>query len=173
MQHKPTADDGCSVYRIYDAAGELMYVGVTKRGHKRQTEHVAHKRWADEMAETQWEHYPTREEALHREAHLIRTHHPRYNKIHRLPDAGQPERQEYRLRAQQYDVMVRLGREVKAVDRQTKNLMARVLVMHELQSMFNRVLRKNRPPSGSEINRMYTLLRRLEKFADQASEEAA
>lgn len=74
----------CSVYRIYDAAGDLLYVGITNGGMRRQARHIAQKEWASEMARTEWEHYPRRAEAILRERHLIQTEHPKYNSVHAL-----------------------------------------------------------------------------------------
>lgn len=72
----------CSVYRIYNADGDLLYVGVTHRGNQRNVEHVNGKAWASEVARTEWEHLPSRDDALLREIELIRDLEPKYNVTH-------------------------------------------------------------------------------------------
>jgi hypothetical protein len=68
-----------SVYRLYNEAGELLYVGLTDRGHLRVADHLASKPWAWEIAETRWEHFATRDEAAARERTVIEGEYPLYN----------------------------------------------------------------------------------------------
>ena len=72
-------DEPCSVYLIENASGDLIYVGITSRGHIRQAEHLATKEWGAEVATTRWEHFPSRIEAAAREHALIREHAPKHN----------------------------------------------------------------------------------------------
>src|ERR687884_419494 len=76
-----------SVYKFFDAQGALLYVGVTSQGPGRFYQHNRQKEWWPEVASTQIEHYPTREQALEREKELIRIEHPREN-IQHLPGAS-------------------------------------------------------------------------------------
>jgi predicted GIY-YIG superfamily endonuclease len=71
---KPTA-----VYLLYNSADELLYIGVTDRGQRRQTEHHRSKAWASEIHRTEWEHFDTRDAALAREVELIAERKPREN----------------------------------------------------------------------------------------------
>lgn len=76
-----------SVYRYYDPAGILLYVGITSRGTARNREHNATKDWWPFVTRQEVEHYPTRDEAAHREVALIRAHRPPFNRQHN-PDGG-------------------------------------------------------------------------------------
>lgn len=67
------------VYLLYDVNNKLLYVGITKRGFGRLSEHLHHQSWWDQVASTQFEHYATRAEALAREARLIESEEPLYN----------------------------------------------------------------------------------------------
>lgn len=80
---KPT-----SVYLYFDRGGVLIYVGITGRGVSRQQEHERDKPWWAYTHTQTIEHYPTRDEALAREAVLIATHCPPFNTQHN-GDTGQ------------------------------------------------------------------------------------
>lgn len=69
----------CSVYQYFDASGALLYVGITGRGVKRSHEHARSKDWWPETTGCAIEHYPSRPEALAREAYLIATYKPPHN----------------------------------------------------------------------------------------------
>jgi hypothetical protein len=69
----PTA----TLYRFYDAAGVLLYVGQTIRGYERLRQHTR-KAWFPEAAQVIFERVPA-SEILAREAAAIREEHPRYN----------------------------------------------------------------------------------------------
>ena len=71
-----------SVYRYYDDAGALLYVGITNLGLRRNSEHNLSKEWWPFVASQKVDHYDTRKEALRREAHLIRLCHPPFNVVH-------------------------------------------------------------------------------------------
>lgn len=71
-----------SVYRYYDRAGLLLYVGITSRGTRRQAEHNADKEWWPFVTSQDVEHYPARAEAAAREKALIREFRPPFNKLH-------------------------------------------------------------------------------------------
>lgn len=68
-----------SVYQYFDAAGHLLYVGVTGRNVKRGQEHARTKEWWPLVATSTVDHFPTRERALAEESYLIRYHQPPYN----------------------------------------------------------------------------------------------
>jgi hypothetical protein len=72
--------NGTSVYRFYDQAGVLLYVGVANRPAERWADHSG-KPWWHLVARTELERYPTRAEALRVEAESIRYEHPRYNQL--------------------------------------------------------------------------------------------
>ena len=68
-----------SVYRLFDADGLLLYVGITRQGHHRLHEHARDKAWWRDVASATFEHLPTRDAALRREAQAIHTEAPLYN----------------------------------------------------------------------------------------------
>ena len=74
-------DEPTDVYRYYNAAGQLLYVGVTNFFARRDQQHKTIKNWKHEIdhGRTTIESHRTRQEALAREAYLIRAENPRYN----------------------------------------------------------------------------------------------
>lgn len=71
---KPT-----SLYRFYDQAGDLLYVGITSRGWERFAQHSRTKAWWPHVTTALVEHYPTRDAALTAEAEAIKTEGPMHN----------------------------------------------------------------------------------------------
>ncbi len=74
---KPVVPDTW-VYRFFDRAGVLLYVGVTNQCAKRFDQHGRERLWWREVAVVE-DHFDTREEAEAHERELIRTSMPRYN----------------------------------------------------------------------------------------------
>jgi predicted GIY-YIG superfamily endonuclease len=75
-----------AVYRIYNAADELLYVGITNDLYVRWTDHKATKPWWREEAhryDVLW--YASREEAAAEERRAIIAERPRHNKLCLLP----------------------------------------------------------------------------------------
>ena len=68
-----------SVYLYYDRLGVLLYVGITKRGSRRQQEHNERAEWWPFVAKQEIEHYDTRDVATARETMLIRERRPPFN----------------------------------------------------------------------------------------------
>ncbi len=68
-----------SVYKLYDADGRLLYVGVTRHGYRRLNQHAKEKPWWSEVVKAEFEHLPDTRSAFAREAVLIRTASPAYN----------------------------------------------------------------------------------------------
>lgn len=71
-----------ALYRFRDAAGALLYVGVTNNPSRRFGQHAAGKPWWHEVATIAMEPYPDRAAVLAAERAAIRTESPRYNVIH-------------------------------------------------------------------------------------------
>jgi hypothetical protein len=67
-----------TVYRFYDKAGSLMYVGITNNGLSRFQNH-SRKEWWSRVATIKVEHWPTRQKALIREAFFIAKLKPELN----------------------------------------------------------------------------------------------
>ena len=72
-----------SLYRYFDAAGTLLYVGITSRRTGRSLQHAGEKAWWGEVARATWQHFGTREQAADAERRAIRTEQPAYNVVGR------------------------------------------------------------------------------------------
>lgn len=75
--HKPT-----TLYRFFNDAGDLLYVGITCRGLERFSDHATEQGWWPEVAATTTAHFPNRADAAAAETEAIRTESPRYNVVH-------------------------------------------------------------------------------------------
>lgn len=156
-----------SVYRIYDEAGMLLYVGYTSRGHARQLEHIATKPWARDVAETHWEHYDSREDALAREKRLIRSHHPVHNVVHST-NTGETASIEYRLRAEQYDLLKTCRDSLQTLrsefTRSTRDFEARISSWEKVHRALAHALRHSRPLNDAERGAISNALERLARM---------
>lgn len=81
---KGEVNRSCAVYRFYNAAGELLYVGKTVDVAARFAQHAASKDWWPEveMRRTLVTWHPSEAEALRVEEREIKTTLPRYNRQH-------------------------------------------------------------------------------------------
>lgn len=70
-----------AVYRLYDAAGVLLYVGVAARPESRWKQHALAKRWWPEVARRDVQWCADRQAALKAEAAAIREEGPLYNTV--------------------------------------------------------------------------------------------
>ena len=70
------------VYRLYDKANELLYVGISSRFGVRWLEHAGSKPWWPEVDHVTLQLYDTREEALSIETDAIERERPLYNVVH-------------------------------------------------------------------------------------------
>ena len=87
--------DPTSVYRYYDSCDVLLYVGITKRGNKRNAEHFS-KVWWKYVARQEVSHFPTRKMALLEEAKLIASYQPPFNtQLNHNSDASRAAYLEY------------------------------------------------------------------------------
>ncbi len=79
----PFAGDSSQwLYRLYDAAGALLYVGVTQCGEERFAEHRAAKSWWPDVDRTTVQTYATRAEVLLAERQAIYREKPLHNIVH-------------------------------------------------------------------------------------------
>lgn len=76
---KPT-----TLYRLFSADNQLLYVGVAGNPGRRFEQHAGEKPWWGEVAITELEHFATREEALAAERVAIRDEAPLYNVVHSI-----------------------------------------------------------------------------------------
>jgi len=73
------------LYRHFDEAGELLYVGVTSRLPRRVREHQQHSPWWEKIARIEVKPYPDRQSVLEAERVAIENEKPKFNKRHNLP----------------------------------------------------------------------------------------
>lgn len=69
-----------TLYRYFDGANRLLYVGITKNQFERQGSHSRVQPWWPEVAFAKFEHFDSRELALLYEFEAIGREFPRYNK---------------------------------------------------------------------------------------------
>ncbi|MCK1813286.1 GntR family transcriptional regulator [Streptomyces sp. XM4011] len=84
------SDEGTSertaLYRLYDDAEQLLYVGITSRPKERMRQHAGDKHWYREVSFREIEWFDSREEAGQAEVEAIRTERPLHNHQH-LPSS--------------------------------------------------------------------------------------
>ncbi|MET8334401.1 GIY-YIG nuclease family protein [Streptosporangium canum] len=68
-----------TLYRLYNSADALLYIGIGGNPGRRFQQHRGAKHWWGDIAHITLEHHPTREAALEAEATAIRTENPRHN----------------------------------------------------------------------------------------------
>lgn len=111
------------LYRHFDAAGELLYVGISISVMNRTAQHRSQSHWFDQIASISVEHFDTRREAEIAEAIAIREERPRHNQhIPKIPAIMSPHPglmtlQQYfvKSRESQAAFAARLGRSVAYV----------------------------------------------------------
>lgn len=81
QQIEYTETDGSFLYRLFDAQGLLLYVGIATEPKKRWRSHYA-TTWWPQVSRKTLEWHDSREDAEKAEATAIRVEHPRYNKLH-------------------------------------------------------------------------------------------
>jgi predicted GIY-YIG superfamily endonuclease len=69
----------CAVYRHFDAADRLLYVGMTNNPKRRLAEHKCRAVWGDQIARVEVVWMRTAEEAAAAEVDAIRTERPMFN----------------------------------------------------------------------------------------------
>ena len=79
----------CQLYRHFDGAGNLLYVGVSHQSLVRLNQHKSSS-WFREISRVEIEHCQTREYAEFLEADAISREKPRYNRVQPQYDPGSP-----------------------------------------------------------------------------------
>jgi DNA-binding XRE family transcriptional regulator/predicted GIY-YIG superfamily endonuclease len=87
-----TETKGYTVYRLYDAERNPLYVGVTNRGTRRIKEHSLQKEWWSAVDQAAFEHFETLGEALDAEAAQIRSLRPQHNRNGLAPAANDSQK---------------------------------------------------------------------------------
>lgn len=76
----PLFDRETAVYRLFDADGTLLYVGISCKPDTRLSQHRGHQQWWQQVATWTFEWLPDRLAALKCEAVAIRAEGPLYNR---------------------------------------------------------------------------------------------
>jgi predicted GIY-YIG superfamily endonuclease len=71
-----------ALYRLYDAKGDLLYVGISKDFGQRWKQHASSQPWWFKVQRQTVEWYETRNSALDAEAAAIKAERPAFNVIH-------------------------------------------------------------------------------------------
>ena len=79
---EPDADESTALYRLYDACGVLLYVGISKDFGYRWKQHAHAQPWWPEVNRQSVAWYPSRKRAGEEEIGAIQTERPKYNKQH-------------------------------------------------------------------------------------------
>lgn len=80
-----------TIYRLLNEEGDLLYVGITSDVRTRMASHANTKEWWPQVADVVIRRYPTREQALLLEEHVIATEAPAYNRrIGAFSDSATP-----------------------------------------------------------------------------------
>jgi hypothetical protein len=92
-----SGDQVTALYRLYEDAGALLYVGVCGKWFARVGRHAAGKSWWDQVAKVTRQPFPSRSEALAAEATAIEQEQPRYNVNGKRRPAPPAPRTVYRM----------------------------------------------------------------------------
>lgn len=87
----------CTLYRHFDAQGNLLYVGITNYEPKRRNEHKLEAKWFKEIARVETAEFDTRAEAAVAEITAIFTEKPLHNIESRRVISQKAEAQRKRL----------------------------------------------------------------------------
>lgn len=85
-----------TLYRLYNADGGLLYVGIAGNPGRRFEQHRQDKPWWGSVANIRLEHFPTRDAASEAELKAIRTERPAYNIVGRSQAAASPKATNWR-----------------------------------------------------------------------------
>lgn len=83
--------DHHALYRFHDAAGQLLYVGLTSNPGRRFAQHASDKPWWTEVATVRIETFPDRASVALAERVAIQAERPRYNVVHARPTGSPPD----------------------------------------------------------------------------------
>lgn len=72
------------LYRLFDAEGALVYIGVTRHPRSRMHQHRYERYWFVDVSSTSWTHFADGAAAYAAEVHAIRTEAPRRNVLFRV-----------------------------------------------------------------------------------------
>jgi predicted GIY-YIG superfamily endonuclease len=75
-----------ALYRHYDAAGTLLYIGIATNPMERTDSHLRVAAWADQIASVTVERHPSRDAALRAERLAVVAERPLHNSIWHIAD---------------------------------------------------------------------------------------
>ncbi len=75
-----------TLYRLFAADGDLLYVGIAANLGRRFEQHAEQKPWWSEVVHIRLEHHASRLAALTAETRAIRDEYPRHNVVHNTGD---------------------------------------------------------------------------------------
>lgn len=81
-----------SLYRHFDADGELLYIGISLSWPVRTKAHAGSSRWFDRVARVEIEQFETREAALDAEREAIKAEKPKFNIIYNRKTKARPKK---------------------------------------------------------------------------------
>lgn len=76
---------GTALYRLFDADGKLLYVGIADDPHRRWVQHARDKAWWPEVTKKTADWFDSRSEAGEAEIKAIREELPLHNLMYRSP----------------------------------------------------------------------------------------
>lgn len=85
QEQAPAADGECAVYRYYDEADRLLYVGIAGNPNLRDEQHRNTSKWHRFQVRRDVEWHPTRRDAMQAEREAIRGESPVFNLTHASP----------------------------------------------------------------------------------------
>ena len=68
-----------TLYRLFNSAGELLYVGISQHVFQRLEQHAIGRKWSKDVARVEMTHYDDRAKARSAETAAIQSEKPRYN----------------------------------------------------------------------------------------------
>lgn len=81
-RHPDMSTEETWLYRMFDEAGVLLYIGISRDAFIRFAQHAKDKPWISQVAKWERESYPSRAQALRAEKAAIQAEHPLYNVVH-------------------------------------------------------------------------------------------
>lgn len=75
-------EDPCCLYRFFDDAGAVIYVGITHDPATRMRAHYGKQPWAGEIARSELAWHPNKAAAQCAERAAVEQFNPRYNVVH-------------------------------------------------------------------------------------------
>lgn len=79
MMREETASDRTALYRVYDSAGALLYIGISFKPLIRLADHRRTKHWFGDAAKVTFEYFANRAEAEMAEIQAVTTENPQHN----------------------------------------------------------------------------------------------